>query len=214
MGWSGTANWHCPAMCGCVLAIDADWPGAPEGGVSYRHPIPGTIRSIAIVAVCAAHDSLRTDPLPTDPWYGCRGYMTVPASPTEAERLYIALYRYGGQKVRLDTCGCAIYEVTDRAGGAPTRRGHVRHRVRCAAHDDDNDDGRDALADNDRKNQIVARVAAALGLPPENVVVTWAGARRTRVATVTLVGASPAQRAQLQTFADSRWPGRVIVEVG
>ena len=211
--WTGTAEWHCPAMCGCALAITARWPQAPVGGVSYQHPVPRTITRVEIVNVCAAHDSLRTGPLPADPYYGARGYMDVPASPTEAERLYIALFRFGGQRLRLDTCGCALYVVTDRAGGNVSRRPHPRHTVKCAQHADDDDDHTDARDDNSRKNRLLDRAATLFGLDRDAITWRFEGRGRQRVFRVTLTGATPQQKATAQAWADANvGAGRVVVE--
>lgn len=204
-------------MCGCALSVRAQWPSAPDAGVSYRHPVPGTITAVALANTCAAHDGLRTAALPADPYFGARGYLALPedrSTLTEAERLYVHLFRFSAQVARLDTCGCRIYEVHDRGGAEPrARRAHAKHTVKCAVHDDDDDDHTDARADNSRKQRILERASNALGLPAESIRWQFSGARRTRTLTVTLVGGTVQQQTQAQNWADANLgAGRVIVE--
>lgn len=197
-----------PTLCGCEVTLAADWTDAdPEvGGKSYRHPIPGTITAVTDAHPCALHSVLPTTPLPADPYHGSPGYLKVPPSPTDDERFYIHLYRFGGQSFRPDTCGCRLYQSVDRLD--PTVRRvvkHQRHTLRCLDHDDDDDDGTDALENSTRKSRLVARLQQqfpALAVEDISVTFTKTGPRQRRL-TVRLPTLTNGQRQNLQTWVDA-----------
>ena len=128
-----TRNWVCPTLCGCELNITAEWlsPLSP-GERSYQHPKPGTITTVTIGTVCAAHAHFQTDP-PLDETYSgeMSGYLLRPTT-TEAERLYVGLMRYSGTLYRPDTCGCHNYQVWDRTATEPLKTlQHALHSSKC-----------------------------------------------------------------------------------
>ncbi len=103
-------------MCGCELEIRAVWPkGAVNNGISYRHPIPFTITHIDIVNVCADHQHVLNEPAITS-WHRT-GYIKLPIeNPTDAQKLYVYLWRYSGQKIVTPICDCSIYGVCEDDG--------------------------------------------------------------------------------------------------
>lgn len=173
--------------------MNAEWSEAPANGVSYRHPRPFTITDIQIVNVCATHAALVTDPLPSDPYfrpdptadngkysggYLCVGAACIHPDPsgrplhtpkpyaelTDAERLYVHLYRYSGGLVRWDTCECRSYACGDRLEpetvSFPHHPVHPRHK--CRFHELDDDEHTQARQENVLKNVAVTSVEEAL----------------------------------------------------
>lgn len=211
------AIWKCPALCGCELSITANWATPPvlEDGrrVSYQHPIPRTITNIAIEAVCAEHDALRTAPFPADPYFGSPGYLPIPETPTEAERLYIHLFRYVGQRVRPRTCQCRMCEVHDRAGTAMRRVAHRLHTRKCSEHLDDDDQHTNARENASRLDRLLNRAATTFGLNVDDLAWEFRRVAGQRVLHITLTGATAQQKTQAQTWADANiGVGRVVVE--
>lgn len=103
------AKWVPPCLCDCGLDITAKWPrGTLEGGVSYKHPVPFTITDIQISNVCENHKHVLNEPI-ADNWHR-KGYIELPIkNPTNAQKLYVYLWRYNGQKTITDICSCEIY---------------------------------------------------------------------------------------------------------
>jgi hypothetical protein len=219
----------CPALCGCELRMEATWVDdqaardAQNRAVSYRNPVPGTIFSIAIEAVCAAHDALRQEPLPEDPYFTATGYLLIPegrraqweAALSEAERLYVHLFRYSAQKLGPDTCGCRIAMVHDLSGREAARCvQHHRHTRRCREHRDDDDQHTEALENYSRKARVLARLRQAVPSVTDNdFVCTFDRAGGRRVLRLTVVGPSAAEKASLQAWCEANvGAGRVVVE--
>lgn len=129
--------------------------------VSYRHPKGRTISKLEILSVCATHDFLRTAPVEKNPYGGSPGYVDVPENPTEAEKVYIGLFRYGGQNFQPDTCDCVLHMVTDRLDpNSVTLMEHAEHTRRCEFHVDDVSHER-ALGENKLKSDAVNTIRAA-----------------------------------------------------
>lgn len=155
--------------------INAEWTESSieyvgNRTISHRYPIPGTIASISIESLDPSLESLRTAPLPKDPHFGARGYLTpIPENPTEAERVFLHMYRYTGQSFRPDTCGCKIYEVVDRETGDVVRKQHPSLSRKCEHHTTDDDVHTAARGDNSLKNTTVA---ALLEVAPARFVET------------------------------------------
>ena len=153
-----TRIWICPKLCGCEISITADWVKEREAGrnVSYQHPKPFTITDIEIVDVCAEHNHFKTDPPITDETYGgeMRGYLgRVPN--TEAEKLYIALTRYRGQRWKPDTCDCRIYDCVDCTNNLHTFIRHTKHTRKCEDHRNDDGEHTRAREENKLKNDAL-----------------------------------------------------------
>lgn len=140
-----------PTLCGCRLRITARWidgwvwhepsqSWVANTADSYQHPVPGTLERIELVAVCALHQDALQRPIDEDPWCGRAGYMAVPAQPTQAEKLYIFLSRFTGQKHRPidpdtgEPCGCSDHYCVDLRTLARERKEHPRHTRRCVKH--------------------------------------------------------------------------------
>ena len=177
--------------------------------VSFQHPIPKTIRGVKISTVCAAHDHFRTDTLPADPYGGAPGYLNpIPASPTEAERLYVRLYRYTGQTFRPDTCGCRIAMCLDRFDVEPEKvHKHPKHTHKCSAHETDDDQHTAAREENKRVSIALAKVRERFkDLTDEDV--QW-GFDAARVLRVTAPKLKANEKAQAQLDHD---PAKVIIE--
>ena len=205
--WSGTAVWLCPALCGCEVAIEADWVRPPKQiagrAISYAHPIPGSVRALGAHAVCAAHAHFRTDPLPADPYGGSPGYLAVPAAPGPTEKLYIRLFRYVGNRFQPDTCECRIYLCHDRLGLEPTRTlPHLEHTRKCRHHALDDDQHTHAQEENQRKNRAVGRLREQLPALTDDDV-AWSFDEGTRRLVVTARGARPAERQVVQAWCDA-----------
>ncbi len=147
---SATANWIPPCLCDCVLRITADWAGDVRSGVSHQHPIPFTITNIEIVSVCDEHKAVLTQPLVSpdvfsvDPYteelVQRRGYLELPiAHPTDAQKLYIYLWKYHGN-VHTADCGCRAYHVFEHDHGKhekltkPKKLAHPVHDFKCKRH--------------------------------------------------------------------------------
>ena len=213
---STKAIWICPKLCGCELEIDADWVKEPlqEGGrsVSYQHPIPFTIRGIEIINVCIDHQSFRTDPLPLDPYNGCTGYIQLPIiNPTEAQKVYIQLYKYNGQRLRPDTCGCSIYQCFDDFTKERFIRPHGAHTRKCSHHALDDDAHTGAFENMSRKNRIMNRLTTLFPALTDNDIF-WRF-DNTRLLHITIAGITTAQRTAAQTWCDTNLGiGRVIIE--
>lgn len=166
-----TRIWVCPALCGCELEITAEWVKEAEEvdgrRLSYQHPKGGSIETISIAKVCAQHERHKSEPLPPDPYFGSTGYIPLkgqqiqrrvsvkeldPAQASEAEKLYIQLYRYSGSSFKPDTCGCRIYTCHDRSGkDQPKQIRHAARTAHCRHHARD-DNHKAALEENSRKN--------------------------------------------------------------
>ncbi len=152
-----TTIWIPPSLCGCQLKMTADFTdGSVVDGVSYRHPKPFTITSIAIINVCANHKSkILIMPsilnlFDSDPINGGmkqnRGYLKHPIiAPTEAECLYTFLSQYGGQ-IHGYPCGCKTHQFVDEKGNA-TYLEHPINNQKCFAHKDDSSDMQQAKMD-------------------------------------------------------------------
>ena len=228
MATRDTRIWICPALCGCELRIHAEWvdPTATQEDnrlVSHRHPIPGTVRSVEIQSVCTAHDALRTAALPEDPYFGSPGYLRIPAGQrtqweaalTEAERLYVHLFRYSAQRNRPDTCGCRICEVHDRSGQEGLRRvQHRQHTRKCRSHEDDDDQHTNALENAARKNRLLNRLKNQFpSVTDDNVTWEFQRTPQGRVFHINPTSLTPAQKASVQNWADTNvGAGRVVVE--
>lgn len=209
-----TAIWICPALCGCEIRMTANWATDPTEDtgrrVSYQHPRPFSITAMAIEHVCAAHDHLRTEPLSADPYGGRPGYIRLPlADPTEAQRLYIHLYAYSGQRYTPDTCRCRIYECVDRRDQTATIHQHPRHTSRCQHHQHDDAQHSAAHENAQRKARIIERLERALAVSAADIA--WEFDDQ-RVLTVTVTGATPSMVVAAQTWANTNLGvGRVAV---
>lgn len=171
MPFNDTRTWICPALCGCAIQLTAYWVKEPDASSeTYQHPLPRTITAVNIKNVCAEHDHLRTDPVAADPYGGAPGYFDPALAVSEAEKLYVGLFRYSGQTVKLDTCGCKIYEAFDRFGNEQSRRPtHPKHTHCCRTHEGDTEHTA-AIQDNIRKNEAVNVIRAAHPeLAPEDI---------------------------------------------
>ena len=151
-------TWVCPKMCGCEININADWSNDPVdyngASSSFQHPIPYTITEMSIKNVCAEHASLTTAELPADPYNGCPGYIKLPIdNPTEAQKLYIQLYRYNGQRLKPDTCGCKIYQVWDDIAQVISVTPHP-NTVKCPRHQADDALHTQAFTDSRMKQRV------------------------------------------------------------
>ena len=212
MAWSGTAIWVCPALCGCRLSLDADWVKQPEpgGDISYQHPIPKTIRTLSIEGVCAAHDHFRTDALPADPYGGSPGYLNpVPVSPTEAEKLYIQLFRYTGQRWKPDTCGCRIALCVDRFGAEPVKiNQHPKHSMKCRHHEADDDQHIAARENHDRKNAAVAKLKEKFDFLTDDDI-AWSFDDATRILRLKTIKLKANEKASAQLDHN---PAKVVIE--
>lgn len=119
-----TALFVPPPVCGCILSITAQWgEGTVREGLAYGHPHPLTVTDIGIVSMCETHGAIiKAETGPLEP-SNIPGYIPLPiAEPTQAERLYVYLWRYHSILRKLDTCGsgvdkCSIYFVGDRISG-------------------------------------------------------------------------------------------------
>ena len=165
--------WICPALCGCEIELVADWSepityDALGRSVSYRHPIGYTITNLTIINVCAAHDSYKTDPLPKDPYGGAPGYMSIPVNPTEAEALYIRLYQYSGGTWKPDTCGCTIYQCSNRFLDDSKHLEHSIHTKRCKFHSNDIDHSV-VIKENSDKELIKQQIKDDYGLTDDDI---------------------------------------------
>lgn len=162
MAFFDKRTWVCPCLCGCELTITAQWVKAPEAeNKSFQHPIPRTIAKIELGVTCSDHESLKTTPIPEDPYGGAPGYFDPALAGSEAERLYVHLFRYTGQTLKPDTCGCKVYESHDRLGNEAVRRPeHVKHTRRCRRHADDLDHSA-CIGDNRLKNETVRTIIEA-----------------------------------------------------
>lgn len=135
--------WIPPTLCGCKLRITARWVDDVSGGISYRHPIPGSIQRVQLMNVCPRHGNAKIEPV--DPWGGGRpGYMTIPANPSRSERLYIELARYSGMTHTIPLCGCQAHVCWDTAQSQEEREhvylDHPVHTRHCARHQHDGPD--------------------------------------------------------------------------
>jgi len=218
-----TRIWICPALCGCELHISASWVDAQADddgsgrSVSFRHPVPNTITGITVGTVCAVHASLTTAPFPADPYYGSLGYIRpIPASPTEGERLYIHLYRYTGQKLKVDTCDCRLYQQADRASGALVNvKRHAKHSQKCLHHASDADEGTAALENSQRKARLWERARDFLLKNDAEVSWEYRTEGGVRVLYFTILNITVLQRTQAQAWADTNvGPGLVVVVRG
>ncbi len=173
------AEWVCPALCGCRIVIEAKWLDGDiqPNGLSYRHPIPFTIRSLELAEVCEEHRPAlqyniagiyehvfvkkssfsRSELLTARNEWGNKiqvaGYLNYPIySPRPVDRLYTYLWRYCGNLLRPDTCGCQIYKSFDRFNPASSEKFHEHplHSQWCDAHLFDH---QSALLMNQRKNR-------------------------------------------------------------
>lgn len=250
----GTAVWKCPALCGCAIRMTATWVDESlpiENGepTSYRHPAPRSmvtidglpftgqpwtwrnpISSLEIVNVCAQHASLQTDPFPPDPYYGSPGYLRpIPENPTPAERLYIHLFKYAGQRATPITCTCSYYEHRDRSGVEPSDvKWHARHSKKCPLHQTDDDKHTRAREENARQGRTLAQAVSLLGIDPADTTPAVAARFRkltgawsyvvvgdTRVLHVDLtsVGASQPQKNTAQNWCDTNLGvGTVVID--
>lgn len=154
------ALWVAPSLCGCALAITADWlPGDVIDGVSYRHPKAFTITAIEVSSVCEAHAKAQYEMADTSSFFAApepgsyhdhlnrqagvipgpaqlvqtRGYLKYPIdNPPPAENLYTALYFHGGQVHGLP-CGCKAYQHIDRSQpGTPLLSWYKKHPLHTA----------------------------------------------------------------------------------
>lgn len=151
-----TTIWIPPSLCGCQLRITADWTSdSIKDGISYRHPIPFTIKAIEIVSVCPAHDGVSMpDTLglfevdkETDTLIQRRGYLKHPiANPTQAEILYTFLSQFNGQTHRLP-CGCQSHQFIDENKEVRYLQ-HEKHTKKCHAHKHDTVDMEKAKDDH------------------------------------------------------------------
>ena len=158
---ANTAIWEPPCLCGCQLEITADFTdGSILKGIAYRHPIPFTIKRIAIEKVCEAHKPQTLSMPPTDHLFEIdrytgkprqqRGYLQHPITkPTPAECLYQFLSQQGGQ-IHGYPCGCRTHQFVDHSGGEAviTYLQHPRHHRRCFQHADDTLDMQQAGIDH------------------------------------------------------------------
>ena len=163
-----------------------------------------------IDAACAIHDHFRIDPLPADPYGGAPGYINpIPASPSEAEKLYIQLYRYTGQNLRPDTCGCHINMCVDRFGGEPVKiQAHPKHTRKCSHHAGDDDVHTAALENLNRKNSAINALKARFAQLTDDDI-QWAFDDRTRLLRVRSARLTAGQKVQAQ--ADHN-PLKVVIE--
>lgn len=236
-----TAVWMCPSLCGCAIRMRATWaddslPIENGEATSYRHPVPmsadgrNPITNLQIVNVCPQHASLQTDPFPPDPYYGSPGYIRpIPAIPTAAERLYIHLFKYAGQRATPSTCTCQYYEAHDRSGVEPRAvKWHGRHSRKCSLHQNDDDQHTRAREENGRKDATMAQVLAVLGIDPADVTPAirarfntvqrnWfyvdTGTSRVLHVNLTAAGATQNQKNTAQNWCDTNLgAGRVVIE--
>ena len=208
-------TWICPALCGCELHITANWSSVAEaGGRSYQHPAPGSLTTLAITAVCAVHDHFRTDPPIVDQTYGgeMAGYL-LRSAVTETEKLYVALTRYTGQRLRPDTCRCRIYEHRDRTTSTSTQVAvPPKHTMKCVHHLLDDDQHTTAFENMRRKNQTLGRLREQIAALTDDDI-AWAFDDGTRVLRVTARGLTPPQRNALQAWCNvTLGPGLVVIE--
>jgi hypothetical protein len=203
----GSRIWVSPVLCGCELSIVAYWGGEPpvvdgeSRQISYRHPVPGTVRSVGVINVCSAHDHFRIDG-PLDETYGGfrSGYLRREPT-TEAERLYVGLQRYNGQRFEPDTCQCRIYQVSDCTDpGSLVAKPHSLVTRKCATHAMDTDDHRDAIENMQRKNCVASHLMKECSLAQEDVTWRWDDER---TLLVSALGVSLIDRAALQVWCDA-----------
>ena len=182
-----TRIWIPPTLCGCEFQITADWASDPvtdEQGrqVMYQHPkgrqfIPASnamswvgkkwvnnnskdtynsfVGSVVCTNRCADHQT--TPDLEDDPHFGCPGYIDF-TNPTYDEKLYIYFFRYTSLVHKPDTCDCVLHHLTSRADQSDTITPHPLHSQKCSDHFDDDDNGTQAMADNQNKNAAVNAV--------------------------------------------------------
>ncbi len=155
--------WECPTLCGCRILLDAKWLDGDiqPDGLSYRHPIPFTIRYLELEHCCEEHrpalqynvagiyehvfakkTSFSRSELQTvrNEWGNkiqVSGYLNYPIyNPRPVERLYTYLWRYCGNVWRPDTCGCQIYKSFDRFDTEKSEKFHEHplHSQWCDLH--------------------------------------------------------------------------------
>lgn len=201
-----TRYWVCPALCGCELQMRAKWakplePNVNGKAISYQHPVPGTIENIVLGTVCNEHTALLTEPWPPDPHFGCPGYLVpLPSNPTPAERLYVHLYKYSGQKWKPESCGCHIYEIWDRTSlDKSSITKHPAHTHKCHRHKLDDHQHTTALA-NQRLLNKVMEVAELLGYDRSRVIWDFDGASKLWV---TLQEISESEKLRIQTLTEA-----------
>lgn len=161
------AIWVCPKMCGCKIQMLAEWAQPPinENGeiVSYQHPKAETLSDLQITNVCNEHNPVLSQPIENDPYHGRPGYINpIPSDPTDAEKLYIYLYRYTGNTHSFDTCKCIGTFWFDRHSEQrlPNYFKHPKHFNKCSEHAGLSDD---VLLDHVvKENQTKNRALAAL----------------------------------------------------
>lgn len=183
----GSVVWIPPTLCGCEIRMDANWIDDEDAivtdnqgrRISYKHPVPFTIRRIDIEKVCAAHESATTgepDFLPyMDPtgyageMVQNRGYIRQKIKYSAAEKLYIYLWRYAGTILRPDTCGCAIPHVHDRLDpeAEPVHIDHPHHMHHCRHHPGGVEGHKQALEEMRHKNKMLHELAQRL---PDHLV--------------------------------------------
>ena len=153
------AIWVCPSLCGCKIEMDGEFDHASlfyDAGTlsTYKHPKPYTATSLNILSVCLAHIPLKTAPIDEAQFFDFnddlgelvqnRGYMKLPlVNATEAEILYVNLYRYTAQMWSPSSiCGCKLWQSWDR--NDPTGNSMIIQKshftVRCRHHKNDTDD--------------------------------------------------------------------------
>lgn|SRR3990167_315718 len=150
-----------PPLCGCELQITADWATDPIDGKMYQHPASSptnnTIKDIQIVSQCATHAGWETA-LNGDPFALRRGYMPLPATPTQGEILYMNLWAFDGSKTKLDTCECEIATVGDRSDNSTKIHQHPKHSKKCKYHIADDNNHTQALSECKLKNDTLAEI--------------------------------------------------------
>lgn len=167
-----TRNWICPEMCGCELKIIGTWI-FPIDYVS-ANPSRGSVRSVDIVNVCDTHLPLLSQPIDETVFFSgddgnpildendqpiqVRGYLTYPiTNPSDGEKLYSYLSRYGIFFNTLDTCGC---KTSDSVNGYDGTRRPVCHpqMKKCKLHKADDDLLTQARDENVTKNYSIKAV--------------------------------------------------------
>ena len=119
---------------------------------------------------------------------GVRDPMTV----TEAERVYIHLSRYAGQRWRPDTCGCVMYQVVDQFTGKVVAVPHAQYTRKCKHHRNDDDTHTQAVAENRAKNEdVAAMLALHPTLTADEVVWSFDASRRLLVSAPSVAVAFP-----------------------
>lgn len=146
----------------------AEWSDAPvmrdEERVSYVHPNNFSMSDLKIISVCGEHDSLRKLGVEVDPYPDYRGYIKRPIpDATEAESLYVHLYRYSSRTLWPATCDCRINQRHDRFEDTFDTLPHPVNTRKCQYHTEDDDKHSAVFSEMKQVQDAIAKIQANPG---------------------------------------------------